>query len=183
MSIIGTVNKLAPCTAFWGVYTLSTPGGLLSPIGAGLWNDRTIQMRSRLDVRQLTTTEAQNPLDVRGGDLPHDFSLTIEPNKVAGGLSPLTVFKAWQQALGKSNLFFMGVLPISSSMYILQDVRLRLSNSDFESTGEPWHARIELHFVEDRQTRGIGKVAKAQAQEITSGTEVGMKPGARLALT
>ncbi len=146
--ISSLVNRAKYVAGFWGLHVFVAPGTTGDFLGAGIW-DRTFQFRSELDVEQSESTEAQNPLTKKGGDRPKEFSISVQVLKQATGQSPLAVYKSWMRSLGKKYPFFIGLLPINSSRYILRGVELHFVNKDIHASGEPYHAAITLHFSED----------------------------------
>lgn len=133
---------------FWGAHVLISPGHAAAQASAGVW-DRTIVRHDELEAGQLESTEAQNPLDLKGGDKPREFSISVQVNAIANKQNPLAVYKAWQRDLGKSNLFFIGDIPYHTSRYILQRVEFAFANRDIHAMGTPFRGDINLTFTED----------------------------------
>lgn len=169
-SITGLVNKYAFSQAMWGGHLLMpASSSRLGVVSSGIW-DGVLRITSELDVVPLESTEAQNPLDVKGGDRPMEFSILVEVSKLGTGSDPIVVQKAWQRDLGKSYLFFVGALPISTSQFILTNVDFFFGYLDTATDGSPLRCDIALTFSEDtvltiasklQQTSdGISKAAK-----------------------
>ncbi len=146
--ISSLINRAKFISGFWGTHVFIAPGTTGDSLGAGIW-DRTFQFHSELNIEQSESTEAQNPLMQRGGDRPKEFSISVQVLKQATGQAPLSVYKSWMKSLGKKHPFFIGMLPINSSRYILRGVELHFVNQDIHPSGEPYHATITLHFSED----------------------------------
>ena len=188
MNLTVTVPSiLAPAlpTALWGLHYLAPAGHIADILSSGIWDGKFNHTRE-LDAEQIETTEAQNPLDVKGGDKPREFSITVEVNKRATGQSPLTVYHAWHNDLGKSNYFLVGVQPLDSSQYILKSLRLHMERDDFDAHGTAWHATLTLGFVEnavlaivtkklkeEKDRKGASKAAKKAKKG--SGTDFDLK--------
>ncbi len=145
--ISSSINKTKHIAGFWGEHIFVAPG-TGDGCGAGIW-DRTFQFHSELNVEQSESTEAQNPLMRRGGDRPKEFCITVQALKQATGQTPLEVYKSWMRSLGRKYPFFIGLIPINSSRYILRSVELHFVNKDIHASGEPYRATITLEFAED----------------------------------
>lgn len=142
-------NSIAKNVAgFWGTHFFSSPGQAVDALSSGIW-DRTIVRHDEIEAEQVVSTEAQNPIDQKGGDNPREFGINLQVNALASGQSPVSVYKSWVRDLGKSNLFFVGLLPFHSSRYILQRVEMSFNNADIHATGAPYRADIVLTFSED----------------------------------
>lgn len=148
MAVISKINKLSPANAMWGDMALMPPGKAYGTASAGIW-DGVFNYTAELDAEQQETTEAQNPLDVKGGDKQKGFSISVEVNKYATGQNPLAVYSRWIKALGKSSRFFIGTAPIDGSRYILKRVEIDFTNDDIAATGEPFRVFLSLEFIED----------------------------------
>ena len=147
MNVLATALSVVP-TGMWGKHILLPACRPLSIVGSGIW-DGLINHARELDANPMDTTEAQNPLEVRGGDKPREFSITVMVFRNTDGQSPMTVYQAWQLDQGKSNYFFMGLQPLDSSQYILKGTELNCGVEDFDAAGEMYRADITLTFVED----------------------------------
>lgn len=159
MSILSIALSAIP-TGIWGKHVLYPACRPLSVVGSGIW-DGLINHVRELDVDPMDTTEAQNPLEVRGGDKPREFSITVMVFRNTDGQSPMTVYQAWQKDQGKSNYFFMGLQPLDMSQYILKGTELNCDAEDFDANGEMFRADITLTFVEDT----ILKIATKKLKE------------------
>lgn len=183
-SILPSSIGAAIPTALWGKRFVAPAGHIADILSSGIWDGR-FQHTRELDAEQLESTEAQNPLDVKGGDKPREFSITVEVNKRATGQSPISVYHEWHRDLGKSNYFLVGVQPLDSSQYILKSLGFHMEASDFDAHGQPWHATLTLGFVEnailkivtkkikeEKDRKGASKAAKKSAG---SGTDFDLK--------
>ncbi len=163
-TIAAALNKRSLATAMWRAHLLLPAGGKIAPMGSGTW-DGTLTYTSELDIEQEETTEAQNPLDKKGGDVAKEFSIRVDVNKIADGSTPLVVYKGWQCDLGKKGYFFIGNIPIDSSMYILKQVEISFNNKDIAADGSPYRADIMLTFVEDVVQKKVDAEIKEKAAE------------------
>lgn len=134
--------------ALWGDHILSPAGSIVSGFSSGIW-DGNLRLSSELEVEQLESTEAQNPLDVKGGDKAQEFQIALQVSRLGTGANPVSVAKEWQKSLGKSNLFFVGGKPISTSQFILKQVDFGFSFEDTAVDGSPLRCDITLTFTED----------------------------------
>lgn len=167
MSILSTVNTRNISTAFWGTHLLAPAGRNLSIFYAGTW-DGVLNYTRESDIEQQETTEAQNPLDYKGADKEKSFSITVTVNKLATGHDPLSVYKDWARDLGKKSRFFVGLVPIDTSAYILQRVEMQYQNADIAVSGAAYRMTITLTFAEDTllQTKQPQDAAKESAADI-----------------
>lgn len=147
-NVTNLLNGFALSQAMWGAHLLMPAGSKLGVLSSGIW-DGYLRLTSELDAEQIETTEAQNPLDVKGGDKPKEFSIQLQVSKLGTGSDPLVVAQAWQRSLGQSHLFFVGALPISSSQFILKHVDMFFAYEDTAADGSPLRCDIGLEFVED----------------------------------
>lgn len=147
MAANSQLNKHSPATATWGEMLLLPPGKPYGKSSAGIWNGE-INYSNELDAEQQETTEAQNPLDVKGGDKQKSFTISVEVNSYATGQNPLAVYNRWIQAIGKSARFYIGRAPIDGSRYILKRVDIDFSNEDIAASGAPFRVFLSLEFVE-----------------------------------
>lgn len=159
-SILNTANSAAFAQCLWGLHLMCVPGSTLDIVGSGTWDGR-LQYSTELDVEQELTTEAQNPLDVKGGDKPREFEIRVIAETLATGQDPLGVYKSWMRDLGKANYFFLGAMPLDRSMYILRKVEYRMVNADIAADGTPRRAEITLTFAEDTVLKVANKDVKA----------------------
>lgn len=164
--ILNTANASALGQCFWGLHLMAVPGAALELVCSGTW-DGNINYSTEIDAEQEETTEAQNPIYVKGGDKPREFEIRVIVETLATGQDPLGVYKAWMRDLGKSNYFFMGMLPIDRSMYILRRVQYYMVNADIAADGTPRRAEITLSFAEDT----ILKVANKEVKEDNEDTK------------
>lgn len=148
LNITNLINGLSLSQAMWGPHVLMPAGGKLGVVSSGIW-DGYLRLTSELDAEQLETTEAQNTLDVKGGDKPLEFAIQVQVSKLGTGSEPLVVAQAWQRSLGKSYLFFVGALPISTSQFILKNVEMFFAYEDTAADGSPLRCDIVLEFSED----------------------------------
>lgn len=147
MNILSTAVSIIP-TGAWGKHLLMPACARLDSIASGIW-DGKLNITRELDIEEQSTTEAQNPLDEKGGDKPREFSITVMVFRNATGSSPLTVYHSWWKDLGKCNYFFQGIQPIDTSQYILKHIAIDCGVQDFDANGEMYRADITLDFVED----------------------------------
>lgn len=148
-SVISQLNRLSPAQGMWGTHLLMPAGSTIAGIvSSGIW-DGAQTLTAELDVEQQETTEAQNPLDVKGGDKPREFTINVQVSTLGTGQNPIVVYNSWHRDLGKSYYFFNGALPIDTSQYILQAVELHFTYLDTAADGSPLRADISLTFVED----------------------------------
>ncbi len=174
-NILSSLNALCPYTAMWGAYLLLPPGRA-NTASAGIW-DGVLNYASELEAEQQETAEAQNPLEAKGGDKQKQFTISVQVNKYATGQNPVDVHQAWMRGLGKSNYFFVGALPISSSRFMLESVELHFSNRDIAADGSVYRADIHLSFVEDTLLR----MPCGKAEETEAGGTSAAKAGANKA--
>ncbi len=146
--ISSIANRAKTVAGFWGPHVFVAPGTTGDMVGSGTW-DRTFQWHSELDVLQSESTEAQNPLIMRGGDRPKEFSIKVQVLQQATGQPPMAVYKAWMLSLGSKYPFFVGLLPMGTSRYILRRAELAFANRDIHPSGAPYRADITLFFAED----------------------------------
>lgn len=161
-NLAAAFNTRSHATAMWRTHLLFPAGGKIAPMGSGIW-DGSLNYSSELDIEQEETTEGQNPLDKKGGELAKEFSIRVQVNKIADGTSPLATYKKWQDSLGKKGYFFIGGAPIDNSMYILKRVEISFSNVDIAADGSPYRADIMLSFVEDVVQKKVDAEIKEQA--------------------
>lgn len=159
MNLTAQLNRLSPAQAMWGPHLLMPAGATLGVVSSGIWNG-ILPFSAELDVEQQETTEAQNPLDVKGGDKPREFSIDIQVSTLATGQSPVTVYNAWQRDQGKSYYFFVGALPIDDSQYILREIEYSHTYFDTAADGSPIRADMRLTFVEDTILSIVSKEEK-----------------------
>lgn len=164
-SIAAALNARSQATAMWRTHLLLPAGGKIAPAGSGIWKG-TLTYTSELNIEQEETTEGQNPLDNKGGDIPKEFFIQVEVNKIADGTNPLATYKKWQDSLGKKGYFFIGNTPIDTSMYILRQVEISFSNKDIAADGSPYRADIMLTFNEDV----VQKKVDAEIKETAAAT-------------
>lgn len=165
MNITAIANQFSVSQAMWGPHLLVPAGKTLAGHAAsGIW-DGALRLTSELEVEQLATTEAQNPLDVKGGDKPLEFTIGLQVSKLGSGADPVNVAKSWQRSLGKSYLFFVGALPISTSQFILRNVHFSFGYEDTATDGSPLRCDIVLDFTEDTV---LATAAKEQREESPS---------------
>lgn len=171
--ILSKVNSIAPAQAMWGLHLLMPAGKSYGAISSGMW-DGAITYTSEIDAEQQETTEAQNPLDVKGGDKQRSFSITVEVNKLATGQDPLTVHALWCTSIGKTAPFFLGTIPLDGSKYRLKSVNLNLQNAYFAPDGSVYRATIGLDFEEDTilriTSKGVEDTEDATGDKKKSGT-------------
>lgn len=148
MAVIDKVTQHSPVNAMWGNYLLFPPGKAYGNFSAGSW-DGVFNYTSELDAEQQETTEAQNPIDTKGGDKQKEFSIRVEANKYATGRNPLGIYRRWIQALGKSARFYIGSKPIDGSRYILKRVNIEFGKEDIAADGSPFRVFIDLEFIEN----------------------------------
>lgn len=148
LNVTNMINGFSLSQAMWGPHLLMPAGGKLSILSSGIW-DGYLLTSSEMDVEQLESTEAQNPLDVKGGDKPIEFAIQVEVSKLGTGSDPIVVSKQWKRSLGKSYLFFVGLLPLSTSQFILKSVELYFGYDDTASDGSPLRCTLALEFAED----------------------------------
>lgn len=146
MSLI--TNSLSFSQAMWGDLVIMPAGGLRGVKSAGIL-DGYLRLSSELDAEPIETTEAQNPLDVKGGDKPVEFTIQLEVSKLGTGSDPFSVVKQWQQEQGKSYLFFVGSKPLSTSQFILKSVEMFFTYEDTAADGSPLRCTLTLEFAED----------------------------------
>lgn len=178
------INSVSPHTAAWGPHLLTRAGAAGSIVSSGLWDGALTYTRAA-NVEQEETTEGENPL-AKKGDRPTSFSVTVTANRLAG-LNPLLLYKTWEADLGKSRYFFIGLLPLSADLYILQNVSLRFRGRDCDADGAPIIATITLQFTADTVLGRIGKneqTANPSAADPTptAGANSGIKTAAKAAL-
>lgn len=148
MADIFQINKQSPVNAMWGDFLLFPPGKAYGKASAGIW-DGVFNYTAELDAEQLETTEAQNPIDTKGGDKQKEFAIRVEANKYATGQNPLSIYKRWIEALGQAARFYIGLAPIDGSRYILQRVNLDFGKEDIAADGSPFRVFIDLEFIEN----------------------------------
>lgn len=93
-----------------------------------------MRLDSSLEVEQQESTEAQNPLDVKGGDQPQSFVVSTMSSIHAGGLPPITEYNSWVRDLGKSMPFILGNRIYGPVRSIL--MKVDITNCVFGPTGE-----------------------------------------------
>lgn len=164
MTITQKLNRLAPGQAMWGEHILMPAGSSLGIVSSGIW-DGHLPYAAELDVEQQETTEAQNPLDVKGGDKPREFMINIQVSTLATGQNPVVVYNAWERDCGKSYYFFVGAVPIDTSQYILREVSLHISYADTAADGTPLRAEISLSFMEDSILAIVSKNEKEPSKK------------------
>lgn len=147
-NVTNLLNGFSAAQAMWGAHLLRPAGGKLGVMSSGIW-DGYLRLTSELDVEPLAVTEAQCPLDVKGGDKPLEFAIQLQVSKLGTGSEPLVVAQAWQRSLGRSYLFFVGALPISTSQFILKSVEMFFFYEDTAADGSPLRCDLVLEFVED----------------------------------
>ncbi len=170
-SVISQLNRLAPAQGMWGKHLLMPAGSSIAGIvSSGIW-DGAQQLTAELDVEQQETTEAQNPLDVKGGDKSREFTINVQVTTLGTGQNPIVVYNSWHRDLGKSYYFFNGALPIDTSQYILQTVELHFTYLDTAADGTPLRADISLTFVEDAILAVISKEEKEEKKDPSKATK------------
>lgn len=137
---------------FWGSHVFDAGRLAFRPLTDG------VSLNSQLDVEQKETTEAQNPLDVKGGDKPQGFSVPIMTTPLAGGLAPEKEYNSWVRDLGQSNPFILGNMVFGPPRSILKNVSL--SDIVFGPKGNMIAGKITLDFVEDEPLSATGKDVK-----------------------
>lgn len=147
MAILSTINSYSPAQAMWGLHLLMPPGKY-DEVSSGIW-DGVITYSSEIDAEQQETTEAQNPIDQKGGDKQKSFSITVQVNKLATGQDPLLIYSLWVAEIGKCYPFFIGALPIDTSNYRLKSVGMSFQNADIAPDGAAFRIDINLDFEED----------------------------------
>lgn len=178
-NLLSNLNTLCPYTAMWGTYLLLPPGRA-NIASEGIW-DGVLSYASELEAEQQETAEAQNPLEVKGGDKQKQFSISVQVNKYATGQNPVDVHQAWMRSLGKSNYFFVGALPISRSRFMLQSVELHFTNLDLAADGSVYRADIYLSFAEDILLRVPCDTVEETEEGGKSAAKVGAKKAAKKA--
>lgn len=163
MTILSAINSISPAQAMWGLHLLMPPGKY-DIASSGIW-DGIITHTSELDIEQQDTTEAQNPLDVKGGDKQKSFSINVQVNKLATGQDPLSVYASWVRDIGKSYPFFIGAVPIDASVYRLQSVNLSFQNADIAPNGAAFRVDIALDFEENTILRVASKGVEENENE------------------
>ena len=177
MSLTSQLNRFAPAQAMWGTHLLMPAGSKLGVVSSGIWNSR-INYTAELDVEQQETTEAQNPLDVKGGDKPREFTIDTEVSTLGTGQSPVAVYNSWHRDLGKSHYFFVGLAPIDMSQYILKTIEYSHTYWDTSAYGTPIRADIRLTFVEDTVLSIISKEEKEPSDATKKKSPKSQAPGA-----
>lgn len=163
----------------WGLHVFTRAGQPFPKISGGIWAGE-LNITRESDVQELTSTEAQNPLDKRG-DKPTSFAIIVTANRLAG-LNPVTVYKSWCRDLGKSHYFFIGLLPLSADLYILENVTFRFSGRDCDPSGAPIKGDITLTFTADTVLGRIGKDVDSDILSKTQSGKTGIKKAAKTAL-
>lgn len=171
-----SVNSVSPHSAMWGLHLLTRAGSPVGKLSAGLWDGRFNFTRSS-DAIAHETTEGQNPLEQRG-DETTEFSITVTAHALAG-LNPIAVYKSWCRDLGKSYYFFLGLLPVSRHLFILQNVNFRFRGRDCDKDGAPMIGEITLTFADDTV---LGRVGKTVKDEDAKKGKSGIKKAAKTAL-
>lgn len=144
--------------AFWGIHAFFAHEKHIRSITDGL------NLLSELDVFQGETTEAQNPLDVRGGDRPKNFEIMTRSALAAGTLDPLTEYNQLVRDLGKSMPFIVGYMPWGGWRVILEHVEME--NGIWGPKGNIIAADLILYFTEDKPA-----IPKAKDVKDISGPE------------
>lgn len=148
--------------AIWGVHVFRVSENSILPLSDG------IHFASELDYDELNTTEAQNPLNIKGGDRQKHFSLLSPCSVHLGNLNPLIEYNQWQRDLGKSLPFLLGGLPFGAWRMIL--VNVRMENTQWVE-GNIISADLILDFQEDMP-------ATVQAKDVESAIKKkGIKKG------
>lgn len=141
--------------AFWGHHVLLATARCIQPIMDGL------NLKSELDVSQEMSTEAQNPLDVKGGDKQKSFQIRTLAAIHAGTIDPMIWYNQFVRDLGKSMPFILGIMPMGALRMVLQKVTME--DVMFGSAGNIISAYITLDFVEDMPTTAKAQEVKDQS--------------------
>lgn len=142
--------------ALWGTHLIRTTDKHIQPIIDGL------SLSSELNVEELESTEAQNPLNVRGGDAQKLLSVTFAVSIHAGCLDPLFEYHSWVRDLGKSLPFIVQYRPFGPKRLVLE--RVSMSDALFGPGGKIIYALITADFTEDMP-------ATTKAKEVTEETK------------
>lgn len=139
-------------TANWGLHVFSKRAEFFRPILDGF------RLGSDLDVEQLHTTEAQNPLLNKRGDMQDVIPLVTLVHRSVDGTDPMTEYNSWVRDLGKSQYFLLNMVPVGFKRYILQAVAMQ--NVTWAPDGSMLSAEISLEFLED-----VPQVVKSSVPE------------------
>lgn len=141
--------------AMWGTHLIRTSDKHIQPIVDSL------SLSSELNVEELESTEAQNPLNVKGGDASKSFSVVFDVSIHAGCLDPLLEYHSWVRDLGKSLPFIVQYRPFGPRRMVLE--RITMHDVTFGPKGNIIHAQMTADFAEDMP-------ATAKAKEVTEDT-------------
>lgn len=147
--------------AFWGTHLLRVTEKQLQPIIDGLG------LASELDYDELQTTEAQNPLNVRGGDRQKSFPVTFAVSRHTGGFDPVFEYQAWVRDLGKSMPFIVQYRPFGPKRLVLENVGMH--DVDFGAGGEMIYAQISAVFTEDMPATTLAKEVTEATKNLSKG--------------
>lgn len=134
--------------AFWGYHIFTTSERHIRSIVNGL------QLSSELNVEQQSATEAQNPLNIKGGNKQRSFQ--IKTVSASGG-DPLLEYNQLVRDCGMSLPFIVGYMPFGGLRVILQKVSM--SDVEFGPSGI-LSAALTMDFIEDMQATVRAKEVK-----------------------
>lgn len=177
--ITTAISSASPIQAMWGKMIILPPGKA-DIVSAGSW-DGHINWHSELDTQQEETVEAQNQIRVTDEEKAKSFSLTLLVNEYASGQSPINIHQRWLNELGKKNLFFIGLIPLGKTPFILEGVELAFNNSDIAAGGAAFQAQISLSFLEDVIIKTQAKKQKEENKTAKSAKSAGVKKAAKKA--
>ncbi|MCC8147989.1 hypothetical protein [Akkermansia sp.] len=140
-----------------------------------------MRLDSSLEVEQQESTEAQNPLDVKGGDQPQSFVVSTMSSIHAGGLPPITEYNSWVRDLGKSMPFILGNRIYGPVRSIL--MKVDITNAVFGPTGEMMSCDLSLEFMEDKPLSVTGKDVKEGRKGPSKGEKKAKKGSMSFAFT
>lgn len=152
---------------FWGTHVFEVSERTNSPLLDGM------RLDSSLEVEQQESTEAQNPLDVKGGDQPQSFVVSTMSSIHAGGLPPITEYNSWVRDLGKSMPFILGNRIYGPVRSIL--MKVDITNCVFGPTGEMMSCDLSLEFMEDKPLSVVGKDIKERRKGPSKGEKKAKK--------
>lgn len=141
--------------AMWGTHLIRTADKHIQPLVDGL------HLSSELNIEELESTEAQNPLNMKGGDVPKAFSVMFAVSLHAGCPDPLLEYHSWVRDLGKSLPFIVQYRPFGARRMVLE--RITMHDVTFGPKGNIIHTKMTVDFTEDMP-------ATAKAKEVTEDT-------------
>lgn len=151
--------------AFWGKHIFHATSKNVKLILEGL------NFTAALDVGQLGSVEAQNPLNVKRSNKPRGFQVRSKSVLHAGGLDPLLEYNMLMMDCGKSMPFILKYLPYGAVRVILKQVEL--DKVIFGPKGNIISADHVCSFVEDMPA--TARVNDLKTKQSTQGASAAEK--------